>query len=122
MQKINLKQNWPKPSTSLPIIFIGAGGIIKNCHIPAYKNLGFKMQGVYDLNQDSAKKLSNEFNIPNIYNSLEEALSQKNVIFDIAVPPDQLLKIVSILPNNSKALLQKPMGSNYEEAKKILEI
>ena len=122
MQKINLKQNWPKPSTSLPIIFIGAGGIIKNCHIPAYKNLSFKMQGVYDLNQDSAKKLSDEFNIPNIYNSLEEALSQKNVIFDIAVPPDQLLKIVSILPTNSKALLQKPMGSNYEEAKKILEI
>ena len=39
MNKFNLKQKWDKPSKSLPIIFIGAGGIIKNAHIPAYKNL-----------------------------------------------------------------------------------
>ena len=30
MNKFNLKQKWDKPSKSLPIIFIGAGGIIKN--------------------------------------------------------------------------------------------
>ena len=122
MKNIGLKQEWPVPSNKIPIIFIGAGGIIKNCHIPAYKKIGFELMGVYDLDKKNSNELSREFSIPNVYESLEEALSIKGVVFDIAVPPDQLLKIVNLLPNNAYALLQKPMGSNYLEAKKILEI
>ena len=122
MNSKDLKQKWPDPNKKFPIIFIGAGGIIKNCHIPAYQKIGFDLQGIYDLNKDSSDQLSHEFNIPNVYETLNEALSQKEVVFDIAVPPDQLLDIVRLLPNNSCALLQKPMGSNYSEAKKILEI
>ncbi len=117
----NLKQKWEKPSQSLPIIFIGAGGIIRNAHIPAYNNLGLEIDGVYDLNAENAKNLAKDFSIKKIYNSLVEALSKKNVVFDIAVPADSLLEIVKSLPENSYALLQKPMGSNYSEAKKILE-
>ena len=122
MKNIGLKQEWPVPSNKIPIIFIGAGGIIKNCHIPAYKKIGFELMGVYDLDKKNSNELSREFSIPNVYESLEEALSIKGVVFDIAVPPDQLLKIVNLLPKNAYALLQKPMGSNYLEAKKILEI
>ena len=55
MSDLNLKQKWDKPSKSMPIIFIGAGGIIKNAHIPAYKNLGLTINGVYDLNLENAK-------------------------------------------------------------------
>ena len=117
----NLKQKWEKPSQSLPILFIGAGGIIRNAHIPAYNNLGLEIDGVYDLNAENAKNLAKDFSIKKIYNSLDEALSKKNVVFDIAVPADSLLEIVKSLPENSYALLQKPMGSNYGEAKKILE-
>ena len=39
----NLKQKWEKPSNSLPIIFIGGGGIIRNAHIPAYNKLGLEI-------------------------------------------------------------------------------
>jgi|TARA_B100000959_G_scaffold267963_1_gene312100 predicted dehydrogenase len=121
MGSIKLKQKWQRPSKSLPIIFIGAGGIIRNAHIPAYKNLGLKIEGVYDINNKTAEKLAKDFSIKKIYSSLEDALANKNVIFDIAVPADRLLNIVKSLPTNSFALLQKPMGSNYDEAVKILE-
>ena len=120
MQNTILKQKWQKPSESLPVIFIGAGGIIRNAHIPAYKNLGLKIKGVYDINLEVSEKLSKDFSINNVYSNLEDALNNKDVIFDIAVPADKLLKIVKSLPKNSYALLQKPMGSNYEEAVKIL--
>ena len=103
----NLKQKWEKPSQSLPILFIGAGGIIRNAHIPAYNNLGLEIDGVYDLNAENAKNLAKDFSIKKIYNSLDEALSKKNVVFDIAVPADSLLEIVKSLPENSYALLQK---------------
>ena len=121
MNTINLKQKWDKPSNALPILFIGAGGIIRNAHIPAYNKLGLDIDGVYDLNNENAKTLAKDFNLKNIYNSLDEALSKENVVFDIAVPSDCLLEIVESLPNNAFALLQKPMGSNYDDAKKILD-
>ena len=121
MENINLKQKWDKPSKALPILFIGAGGIIRNAHIPAYNKLGLEIDGVYDLNNENANNLAKDFNLKNIYKTLDEALLKENVVFDIAVPADCLLDIVKSLPKNSYALLQKPMGSNYEEAKKILE-
>ena len=45
MNNLNLKQKWEAPSKSLPIIFIGAGGIIRNAHIPSYKKLNLKIEG-----------------------------------------------------------------------------
>ena len=121
MIDFKLKNKWVIASQSLPIIFIGSGGIIRNAHIPAYKKLNLNIAGVYDLNPETAKTLAKDFNIPDVYNNLEDALNNKDVVFDIAVPADQLLPIVQKLPLNSYALLQKPMGSNVQEAEEILK-
>ena len=43
MNDFKLKNKWDAPSQTLPIIFIGAGGIIRNAHIPAYKKLNLNM-------------------------------------------------------------------------------
>ena len=71
MQNTILKQKWQKPSESLPVIFIGAGGIIRNAHIPAYKNLGLKIKGVYDINLEVSEKLSKDFSINNVYSNTQ---------------------------------------------------
>ena len=39
MNDFKLKNKWDQPSKSLPIIFIGAGGIIRNAHLPSYNKL-----------------------------------------------------------------------------------
>ena len=49
MNNLILKNKWELPNKSLPIIFIGAGGIIRNAHIPAYNKLNLDISGVYDL-------------------------------------------------------------------------
>ena len=90
MNDFNLKNRWDQPSKSLPIIFIGAGGIIRNAHLPAYNKLNLNIAGVYDLNLETAKTLAKDFNIPNVYENLDDALNNKDVVFDIAVPADQL--------------------------------
>ena len=46
MNDFNLKNRWDQPSKSLPIIFIGAGGIIRNAHLPAYNKLNLNIAGV----------------------------------------------------------------------------
>jgi len=121
MSNLKLKNKWERPSKSLPIIFIGAGGIIRNAHAPAYDKLNLNIAGVYDLDVQVASSLAKDFNISKIYNKLEDALDNSDVVFDVAVPADQLLSIVKQLPNNSYALLQKPMGSNLNDAEEILK-
>ena len=38
-----LRQAWPMPSTPRPITLLGAGGIVRDAHLPAYRalNAGF---------------------------------------------------------------------------------
>ena len=71
MNDFKLKNKWDQPSKSLPIIFIGAGGIIRNAHLPSYNKLDLNIDGVYDLNSETAKNLAKDFNIKNIYKNLE---------------------------------------------------
>ena len=39
-----LKQAWPVPSAPRPIVIVGAGGIVSDAHMPAYRKAGFAVQ------------------------------------------------------------------------------
>src|SRR5262245_22936275 len=45
-----LPQAWPRPSAPRPIVIVGAGAIVENAHLPAYRRLGFEVAGLFDLN------------------------------------------------------------------------
>ena len=112
------------PSEKRPIYIIGAGGIVNDAHLPAYKIAGYNVQGIFDINEAKAKKTANAFSIPNIFSSLTQMLEAApvNAVFDVAVPGSQTIPVLKQLPNGSTVLLQKPMGENYAEAKQILEL
>ena len=44
----------PMPKHPRPIIVIGAGGIVNDAHLPAYKIAGFWVAGIYDLDREKA--------------------------------------------------------------------
>ncbi len=114
----------PISSKHLPIFIIGAGGIVNTAHLPAYKIAGFNVQGIFDIDNSKAKATADRFNIPYVFRSMEEMLShaKADAVFDVAVPGSQAIPILEQLPSSSSVLLQKPMGENFEEAKKILEL
>ena len=118
---LNLPQNWPLPREKQPIDIIAAGGIVKDAHLPAYRKAGFSVSGIFDPNSKVAEKLAKEFKIPRVYNSLEEAVSQGNVI-DLATPPEAHLDVLEKIPPDSTVLIQKPMGRNIQEAWQILQL
>ena len=68
------------------------------------------------------KNAQKKFSIKKIYSSEAEAFQEKNVVFDIAVPPQVLLSVVKNIPENSICQLQKPMGNSMAEAKEIKNI
>ncbi|HEY6505386.1 MAG TPA: Gfo/Idh/MocA family oxidoreductase [Chitinophagaceae bacterium] len=116
--------NTPSPTGKLPIFIIGAGGIVNDAHLPAYKIAGFNVQGIFDIDQDKARATAAKFCIPHVFKSMVEMLAQlpPKAIIDVAVPGRQTIPILEQLPAGSSVLLQKPMGENYEEAKQILKL
>lgn len=114
--------NTQMPSGKLPIYIIGAGGIVNDAHLPAYKIAGFNVRGIFDIVNDKAKATAEKFNIPNVFASLEEMLAgaPADVVFDVAVPGAETIPVLKKLPSGAQVLLQKPMGENYDEAKEIL--
>ena len=118
----NLTTSIPLPVKPKKIVIIGAGGIVNDAHLPAYKKAGFQVLGIFDPQRDKAEKCAKEFNIEKIYSSEEEAFSEKEVVFDIAVPPQVLIEVVKKIPEGSICQLQKPMGNSMQDAKLIREI
>jgi hypothetical protein len=70
------RQRWPAPSAPRPIVLIGAGGIVRDAHLPAYRAAGLPLQGVYDTDRARAEALAREFGIPRVYRSRDEAMAE----------------------------------------------
>lgn len=117
-----LKQTWPLPSSPRPIVIIGAGGIVNDAHLPAYRKAGFPVSGIYDIDHIRAKSTAAKWSIPHIYDSPHEAMKSQGVVFDVAVPPEYEFDVVSQLPDDATALLQKPMGTNLRDARRIRDV
>ncbi|TCR81583.1 Gfo/Idh/MocA family oxidoreductase [Rhizobium sp. BK376] len=116
-----LRQWWPKPSSPKPIVIFGAGSIVGDAHLPAYRKGGFPVAGIFDPNADKANALADQWGI-RAFASEEEALGADGVIFDLATPPAAHAAILSRLPRGSFALIQKPMGSDLNQASEILKV
>ncbi len=114
------------PENPLPIVIIGAGGIVRDAHLPAYRIAGFHVAGIYDVTFDKAKFLAESFGIVmGAFDSLELLIRKARevgAVFDLAVPADQILEILKQLPDGSAVLIQKPMGENLKEASEILAL
>ncbi len=114
-------QDWPAPASPKPIVIIGAGGIVRDAHLPAYAKAGLTVYGVTDLDAGRSASLAQEFNIPQVFSSVAEAASAcgTSVAYDIAVPPHAITRILPDLPNGAAVLIQKPMGADLAQARAI---
>ncbi len=99
---------------------IGAGSIVRDAHLPIYARLGFPVAGIFDVNPAAARERASQFKLPHVFDSLEEAAAVDSAIFDLAVPPDQIAGILSKLQPGSAVLIQKPMGRDLADARRIL--
>lgn len=112
------------PETSQPIVIIGASGIVKDAHLPAYKKAGFHVIGITNRTRSKAEKLATEFGIPAVYDSVTDAVRQApiNTVYDITIMPEQFIETLNQLPDGSAVLLQKPMGDFFAQSNQILEV
>jgi predicted dehydrogenase len=111
----------PKPKAPRPILILGAGGIVRTAHLPAYAKAGFPVVGIADNVAGKAAQLATESSVGRGFDSVAEAVrfAPRDAIFDVAVPASQILGILPLLPEGAAVLIQKPMGETLEEATSI---
>jgi predicted dehydrogenase len=120
----HLEWSPPMPQHSIPIIIIGAGGVVRDAHLPAYKLAGFRVEGIVDKEVDKAQALADAYDIPRVYASVDEAVREapKNCVYDVALPASAHMEVITRLPQNALVLMQKPMGDDLKQAEALLEI
>ncbi|MHB1104114.1 MAG: Gfo/Idh/MocA family protein [Devosia sp.] len=117
----SLRQSWPRPSAPRPIVIIGAGGIVNDAHLPAYRLASSPVAGLYDIDGGKAAALAAKWNTQAIA-TLDEAVATEGAVFDLALPPAAHLEVLPKLPRGATVLLQKPMGRDLDEATAILKL
>ena len=117
----DLRQAWPRPSQPRPIVIIGAGGIVNDAHLPAYRLAEFPVAGIFDIDRSRADALAAKWGLK-VFSSLAEAAAVEGAVFDLAIPPAAHVDVLSALPEGSAALIQKPMGRDLDEATRILKL
>ena len=99
----------------------GAGGIVNNAHLPAYRKAGFRVECIYDADRVRAEETAQRFEIPRVCDSME-ALAESVDIVDVAVPAWENRGVVDQLVDAGVAmLLQKPLAEDWQTAAAIVE-
>jgi predicted dehydrogenase len=114
-----------QPEAKKPIVIIGAGSIVNDAHLPAYDLAGFEVVGIFDLNKEKAELTSKKFGIAVVCDSLADLVhlaTEKNCVYDMALPASEIISTLAQLPNDIGILIQKPMSENLKEARQILHI
>jgi len=117
-----LRQSWPRPSRLRPIVIIGAGDIVRDAHLPAYRKAGLPVAGVFDLRREVSEARAKEFHLRHVFASVADAIAVPDAIFDLGIPPKAQESALEQLPDGAAVLSQKPMGDSLEMATRIAAI
>lgn len=130
MMRFNLDLNlntYPAmpPRIDFGIGAVGAGFIMRDIHLKAYADAGFKVVAITSRRPEIAREVAGLRGIPHAYESVEDMLDDPAVeILDIAVPPDKQPDIIRTALDRGKnlkgILAQKPLAVTYKDAAEIV--
>ncbi len=105
---------------------VGAGFIMADCHLVAYRAAGLNILGIAARTRESASRVAARHGIPQATDQLSELLDNPAVeVVDVAVPPNEQAKVIREIvkrPHIRGILAQKPLGMDYAEAAEIVAL
>lgn len=102
---------------------IGAGMIMADVHLEAYRQAGFPVAAIASRTTSKARALAERYGIATVHETPEELIADPAVeILDIAYPPDQqpaLIRAALAQPHVKAILAQKPLALDLDEAVRL---
>lgn len=107
-------------SKGLRIGCVGAGMIMAECHLAAYRQAGFPVASIASRTQSRAQEVAGRWSIPKVHATPEALIEDPEVeILDLAYPPDQqpaLIRHALRQPHIRGILAQKPLALTLADA------
>ena len=106
---------------------IGAGFIMHDCHLVAYRQAGFNPVAIASRDPAHARAVAQLHGIPKCHPNVRELLADRTIeVLDIAVPPDVqpaiIREAVAHADHIRGILAQKPLAMSYHDAKECVEL
>jgi predicted dehydrogenase len=106
---------------------IGAGFIMRDCHLVAYRQAGFNPVAIASRSVAHAQAVAEAQGIRRCYATVAELLADPEIeVVDIAVPPDvqpSLIREAANHKNHIRGILaQKPLALSYREARQCVDL
>lgn len=99
---------------------IGAGFIMRDCHLVAYRNAGFNPIAITSRDPANAEQTAQRHAIPTVHQSINQLLDDPRIeVLDIAVPPDVQPSLILQAAQRAHIrgiLAQKPLAMSVRDA------
>jgi predicted dehydrogenase len=105
---------------------IGAGFIMRDCHLVAYRQAGFNPVAIASRRPESARAAAEQHGIARVHATPADLLRDPQIeVLDIAVPPDRqadlILEAVQHADHIRGILAQKPLALSVRQARACVE-
>ncbi|MEA5013356.1 MAG: Gfo/Idh/MocA family oxidoreductase [Candidatus Limiplasma sp.] len=108
------------------IACVGAGFIVADCQLKAYRDIGLNPIGITSLSLQDSQSVAQRYGLRKVYPDWKALVEDPEVeIVDIAVPPDVQLDIVrhAVKQKHIRGILcQKPVAMSLEGAREIARL
>ena len=123
MTYLDLNHQAPRPADRRYAIgAVGAGFIMRDVQLVAYRNAGYNVAGIAARRPEQAREVAQLRGIPKVYDDWRELVADPAIeVLDVAVPPhvqsEVLLEAARHAAHFRGVLAQKPFALTYREAK-----
>lgn len=105
---------------------VGAGFIVRDCHLPAYREAGFPATAITSRTEAAAREVASLRGVPKVFPTLEAMLDDPAIeVVDVAVPPAEqpgVIRRILAHPRKVRGILaQKPLALSLAEARELVD-
>jgi predicted dehydrogenase len=103
----------------------GAGFIMRDCHLVAYRMAGFNPVAIASRKVETAREVAKRHNVPTVHATIDDLLADPSIeVLDVAVPPDvqpDIIRKAAARKTVRGILAQKPLAMSVREATDCVE-
>src|SRR5262245_57182471 len=103
----------------------GAGFIMRDCHLVAYRLAGFNPMAIASRKVETAREVAKRHDVPTVHATIDDLLADPSLeVLDVAVPPDvqpDIIRKAAARKTVRGILAQKPLAMSVREAAACVE-
>jgi predicted dehydrogenase len=103
----------------------GAGFIMRDCHLVAYRLAGFNPVAIASRKVDTARDVAKRHDVATVHATIDDLLADPSIeVLDVAVPPDvqpDIIRKAAARKTVRGILAQKPLAMSVREATSCVE-